>query len=72
MKSDPISNTLENDRPQHDRTAACVIAQEYSSVTFVSLLFYSGEEKFGVPVKLKCYYVTYFRFLKSAVMSEMV
>jgi len=30
-------NTLENDRPQRDRPLACVIAQQYSSVTSVSL-----------------------------------
>jgi hypothetical protein len=53
MKFDPISNTLENDRPQHDGIAACVIAQQYSSVTFVSLRFHSRKEKFGVSVKLK-------------------
>jgi hypothetical protein len=53
MKSDPISNTPENDRPQHDRPAACVIAQQYSCVTFVSLPFHSRKEKFGVRVKLK-------------------
>lgn len=52
MKSHPISNTLKNDRPQHDRRAACVIAQHYSSVT-VSLRFPSRKEKFGVRTKLK-------------------
>ena len=52
MISHPISNTLENDRPQHDRTAACVIAQQYSSVT-VSLRFHSRKEKFGVRAKFK-------------------
>jgi len=29
----PNSNSLEPDRPQHDRPAACVIAQQYSSAT---------------------------------------
>jgi hypothetical protein len=55
MKSDPISNTLENDRPQHDRTAV----QQYSSVTFVSLRFHSRKGKFGVRVKLKRHYLIY-------------
>jgi hypothetical protein len=32
----PNSNTLETDRPQQERPAACVIAQQYSSPTFVS------------------------------------
>jgi len=53
MKSDPISNTVDNDRTQHDRTATCIIAQQYSSVTFASLRFHSRKEKFGVRVKLK-------------------
>jgi hypothetical protein len=38
---------LEIDRPQHDLTAACVIAQEYSSATFVSMCCHFGKEKFG-------------------------
>jgi hypothetical protein len=37
------SNTLECDRPQHDRPAACVIAQQYSSVTLVLLGFHFGK-----------------------------
>jgi hypothetical protein len=41
------SNALEPDRPQLDRPAACVIAQQYSFATFVSLRFYSVKEKFG-------------------------
>jgi hypothetical protein len=57
MKSDPISNTLENDRPQHDCTAACVIAQQYSSVTFVSMRFNTLKEKFGVRFKKPPFYL---------------
>jgi hypothetical protein len=30
--------TLEPDRPQHERSAACVITQQYSSAVFVLLL----------------------------------
>jgi hypothetical protein len=38
---------MEPDRPQHDRSAARVIAQQYSSSTFVSLCFHSRKEKQG-------------------------
>jgi hypothetical protein len=37
---------LEPDR-LHDHPDACVIAQQYSSATFVSLRFHSRKEKFG-------------------------
>ena len=42
----PKSKTLEPDRPQHDRPAACVIAQQYSSVTLVLLRCHSRKEQF--------------------------
>ena len=42
----PNSNTLELDRPQHDRPSACVIAQQYSSVTLVLLRRHSRKEQF--------------------------
>jgi hypothetical protein len=35
---------LKPDRPQHGHAAVCVIAQECSSATFVSLRFYLHEE----------------------------
>jgi hypothetical protein len=35
---------MEYDQPQNDETA-CVIAQQYSSATFVSLSFHSHKEK---------------------------
>jgi hypothetical protein len=35
------------DRLQRDRTVVCVIAQQYSSGTFLSLQFHSRKEKFG-------------------------
>jgi len=44
-------NKLALDRPQYDRSAACVIAQQYSSTTFVSLCFRSRREKFGTCLK---------------------
>ena len=43
----PNSNTLEPDRPQPDRPAACVIAQQYSYASLVSLRFHAGKEKFS-------------------------
>jgi hypothetical protein len=46
IQRDP--STLEPDRPQHDRPAASVIAQQYSSATFVSLRSHSWKEMFGV------------------------
>jgi hypothetical protein len=45
------SNTLESDQTEHDRPASCVIAQHYSSVTFVSMRLHSGNEKLGAPFK---------------------
>jgi hypothetical protein len=35
---------MEPDRSQHDRSAACVIAHQYSSIIF-SLRFYFRKEK---------------------------
>jgi hypothetical protein len=45
------TNTLKPYLPQHDLPTACVIAQQYSSKTFVSLCFYYCKEKFGAPYK---------------------
>jgi hypothetical protein len=42
---------MECDRRQYDRTAACVIAQQYFSATFVSLRFHSRKEKFTANLK---------------------
>jgi len=44
-------NTLALDRPQYDRSTACVIAQQYSSTTFVSLRFRFRKEKFGARLR---------------------
>ena len=38
-------------KPQHDRPTAIVIAQHYSSATFVLLRFHSLKEKFGTRLK---------------------
>jgi len=37
---DPHCYTLESDWPELDRSATCVIAQQYSSATFVSSRFH--------------------------------
>ena len=42
---------MEPDRPQHVRPAACLIAQQHSSVTLVSMHFYPRAEKFGSGFK---------------------
>ena len=39
--SNPNDTTLETQRPQHGRLYTCVIAQQYSSATSVSLRFHS-------------------------------
>jgi hypothetical protein len=46
------SEALEVDRLQHDRHAACVIAQQYASASFVSLSFQSRKNKFGAYCKM--------------------
>jgi len=46
---------MEHDRPQHDRLpVVTVIAQQYSSATFVSLRFHKRKAKFGTFQV--CYY----------------
>jgi hypothetical protein len=42
---------LEPDWPQHGCPTACVIAQQYSSNTFISLLLHYHKEKFDALVK---------------------
>ena len=42
---------MEPDRPQRDHLAACVIAQQYSPATFVSLRFHFRKEKYGARFK---------------------
>jgi len=49
-------NTLESDRPQHDRPAACSLAQKYSSATFVSMRFLSRKEKSCTWYKIRDYF----------------
>jgi hypothetical protein len=45
------SNTLEPDRPQRDRPATCVIAQHYSSGTYITLRYHCRKVKFGALFK---------------------
>ena len=56
------SNTREPNRPQHDRPAKFVIAQQYSSSTLVSLCVSSRKQKFGACQK--CYYLIFNGLLK--------
>jgi hypothetical protein len=37
---------LKPDRPQHDHPADCVVAQQYSSATYVSLRLHCRKAKF--------------------------
>jgi hypothetical protein len=47
---------------QHDRLAACVIAQQYSTATVVYLRFHSLIEKFGRVLKtLLCQFLYFFK-----------
>ena len=52
------SNTMEPDRPPHDRPAASFIAQQYSSLSFISSRSHCWKEKFGA-IK-RSYYINYF------------
>jgi hypothetical protein len=45
-------SSLECDRPQHDRPAACVIARQYSSAVFVSLHFHVLKDKSGARLEM--------------------
>ena len=55
------SSTVEPDRPQHYRPAACVSAQEYSSNSVVSLRFHSRDKQNWRPSQ-KCYFFSCFNF----------
>jgi len=49
---------LKTERPRHERAAASVIAQQYSSVTFVSFFFHSRQKKNGKRFK-KTYFLNF-------------
>jgi hypothetical protein len=54
-------NTLEPDRLQHDRpTPACVITQQYSPTTYVSLHLHNRKEDFGARFKNVIIHFTFF------------
>ena len=53
------SNTAEHNRRQHDSPVACVIVQQYSSATLVSLHFHSRKVKFSARFK---YAIIFLRF----------
>jgi hypothetical protein len=57
----PKTSTLEHDQLQNDSTASCVIAQQYSYVTFVSMRFNSRQKKNRCCFH-KCYYFIFFFF----------
>jgi len=62
----PDSNILEPDRPQHDRPATSVTAQQYSSA-IVSPSFRSGKENCDVNFKKKMLLSHYCASLKSLI-----
>jgi len=57
--------TQDPDWPQHDCPASCVVAQQYSSATFVSLHFHSHKQKFSLHFKMVLFQIKFlFYFLK--------
>jgi len=56
------SSTLEPARPQYNRSATCVIAEQYSSATFVSSRFHSRKKKFSIIFKKCCFFYFSVRF----------
>jgi hypothetical protein len=54
---------MESSRPLHDRPAACVVAQQYSSATFVSLPFHSRTKKKNKYAFLDIFIATSFNFI---------
>ena len=54
---------MEPDRPQQDLSATYVIAQQYSSATFVSLRFSVSQGKIRSAFE-RCYYLNFFTSLK--------
>jgi hypothetical protein len=53
---------LEPDRPQYNRPVARVIAQQYSSATFISLHFHYRKEKFVTRFKKDYVFILLLRF----------
>ena len=61
----PHSSTPESNRPRHDGPAACFIAQQYSSATFVSLLFPFHKEKFDATLNKIILFFTFSKLPKA-------
>ena len=61
----PNPNTRTPDRLQHDRSAACVSAQQYSSATFKSLRFCFLKQKKKFLYAFKSVVVSFVTYLKS-------
>jgi hypothetical protein len=60
---------MEPDGPQHELPAACVIAQQHSFSTFLSLLFFIAKKISG---PFQRYYFNFFYFSKELLKSEIV
>jgi hypothetical protein len=58
---------MQPDLPQHDRSTARVIVQQYSSSTFLSLRFQSRTEKIGARLKLLCHIQIFQELLNSEI-----
>ena len=55
------SDTLESHRPQHNRHAACVIAQQCSSTTLISLCFNPAKKNSARGLKMLCQCFYFFK-----------
>jgi hypothetical protein len=62
MQLNPNSNIIEPDGPPNNRPASCVIAQQYSSSTFLSLRFQTLIAKFEAPLQKYCYFTFLYSF----------
>jgi hypothetical protein len=60
-------NTPQPERRQHNRPAVCVIAQQHSSATFVSLRFHSFKEKFVAFHRCNFSFLLFENFPKSQI-----
>jgi len=66
----PNSNTLKPDWTLHSHPATCVIAQQYSSATFVPWHFHSLNEKYGALFKKVTSIVLLFRRFRNLAKSH--
>jgi hypothetical protein len=63
---------MEPDRLEYDRPTACVIAQQYSSSTFLSHRVHSRKEKFFTLFERVSVSIFFFYFLNSNIMGASV